>query len=881
MERCETVVTGGRGPDAAGRIPGILGRALAPGFRRVLFVIARLWVCAFFLLSSVYCVLAYIPFTYQWFITFNLVSWLPLFVRFHPYIYWVVMAMTAVTLVSDLRREETRRLSAGFLLFHAAIGIVLVMRPVLSGIENDGISFIWSLAWLFPLLWLAAIDYAARARRVKWTAVANHDSQMLVASVLTAVFLSALYSAIFWIRYSASGNGRFTPSEKLIAPALSLASHLLAAVLLFAVLKLINSLSGRFSRGAKVEFLLCHLLVAGLLAVVIRRAILPAIAFNDRLADLFSLVLGLSVAMFLMGLTLRLHRSEKPVSKGLRMALKPVTLPGLSSVYGYLLWVPVVALFAWGVQAIIAMKDWDFALQKLSAIAIWPVSFAAFYSLASRMKTRRIRPAIAIVMTLLIFGVYKVVDLTRLRVPFVTSSGIDMSSAFERYSAYDVSLRSVREISSEWTDDSALYEYLREYTNILPSTRVAPVEVTLVDHMTRTPGDKPNVFIFVVDSLRRDYLSPYNNKVSFTPGIEKFAAESVVMENAFTRYGGTALSEPAIWAGAMLLHKQYVLPFYPMNSLQKLLDTDDYQSFISIDPVLEPLLRPSASITDLEKRPGAQYMDLCWSLKELERNIDERQTSRPVFAYTQPQNVHTHEIALEGRTVVGGGEYPGFWAPYASRVRYIDTCFAEFIEYLKARGLYDNSIVIVTSDHGDELGEDGRWGHSYWLYPEIMRIPLIVHLPPKLQSGLTWNSKPAAFSTDITPSLYYLLGHKPIVANKLFGRPLFTSTEQERRQYEQETYAVASSYGAAYGVVDDSGKWLFVADGVRDKDYFFDLVDEGNGKQSPFASATRIELQQLIREYIGSINKFYNLNEKPQTAGAFDIGWQGRGKGQE
>ena len=76
----------------------------------------------------------------------------------------------------------------------------------------------------------------------------------------------------------------------------------------------------------------------------------------------------------------------------------------------------------------------------------------------------------------------------------------------------------------------------------------------------------------LVDSLRRDYLSPYNPKVTFTPATQAFAEESVVFERAFTRYGATGLSVPALWAGGMLLHKQYIKPFAPMNALEKLLD---------------------------------------------------------------------------------------------------------------------------------------------------------------------------------------------------------------------------------------------------------------------------------------------------------------------
>ena len=876
MERCETVLTTGLGSVSKG-----LDQAVEPVAGRALFVIARFCFCAFILVTSAYCLLAYIPFTYQWVISFNLVSWLPGFVKFHPYLYWLVLGMVAATLAPELRRENTRRLTAGFLLLNAAAGVALTLRPLLSELQNDGLSFIWSMAWLFPLLWLGAIDYTAKAREIRWTAVAGHDRQMLLAAGFTAVFVSVLYCGLFYVRFVSSASEPSQSSGQIIAIGWSLASHLFAFGLLFAALKIINAIAKRFPRGAKVEFLLCHLLAAVWCAVVIRKVILPAIAFNNRLADLFSLVAGLSIAVFIMGLNLRQPaRGDGKVSGGLGFALAPLTLPGLSRTSGVIMWGAVVALFAWAVPAAVAMKDWDFLLQKLSAIAIWPLSFAAFHRLASRATNRQYNTAVVVLIAASIFGVYKLVDSAKLNIPFFAGATADVSAALERYSAYDVSFRVIREVSSQSPDDS-LYEYLREYTNILPSTRVAPVQVSLVESLKRTEDDRPNIFIFVVDSLRRDYLSPYNKAVGFTPNIERFAQESVVMENAFTRYGGTALSEPAIWAGAMLLHKQYVLPFYPMNSLQKLLDTDEYQSFISMDPILKELLRPSASIEELDKRPDTHNFDFCWSLKELEKRIDERQTSRPVFAYTQPWNIHTHVIAVEGRTVAGGEEFPGFWAPYASRVKYMDACLGEFVAYLKARGLYDNSVVILTSDHGDALGEDGRWGHSYWVYPEIMKIPLIVHLPPRLQSRLTWDAKSVAFSTDITPSLYYLLGHKPIVANRLFGRPLFVAAEQEQREYLQDSYVVASSYGAAYGVVSGNGRWLFVADGVKDRDHFFDLTDESKGRLDHFTSATRAEQQQLIRDYIGAINEFYNFKEKPHAAGAVDMGRQARPPGDE
>src|SRR5207249_12089329 len=140
---------------------------------------------------------------------------------------------------------------------------------------------------------------------------------------------------------------------------------------------------------------------------------------------------------------------------------------------------------------------------------------------------------------------------------------------------------------------------------------VAPVSVDLVDDLRARNSSNPNIFIFVIDSLRRDYLSNYNPAVTFTPNIEAFARENVAMENAFTRYGGTGLSEPSIWVGGMVLHKQYVTPFAPMNALQKLLETEKYQSYISKDSILDTVVTPSPSITELDQGRATIENDLC------------------------------------------------------------------------------------------------------------------------------------------------------------------------------------------------------------------------------------------------------------------------------
>src|SRR4029079_18240229 len=144
-----------------------------------------------------------------------------------------------------------------------------------------------------------------------------------------------------------------------------------------------------------------------------------------------------------------------------------------------------------------------------------------------------------------------------------------------------------------------------------------PIDLNFVAPLERA-ARPPHVFVFVIDSLRPDYLSPYNPSVTFTPRIAQFAAESVVFNNAMTRYGATGLSLPAIWSGAVGVHRQYVLPFAPMNTLEKLLTVNRYQRVMSTDVLMARLLRPDPGTIELDRGRRTLDYDLCATLQELE-----------------------------------------------------------------------------------------------------------------------------------------------------------------------------------------------------------------------------------------------------------------------
>jgi hypothetical protein len=164
---------------------------------------------------------------------------------------------------------------------------MLLFIPLLSGLGNDNRSFCWSMISLFPLLWISAIDHAGHNRGRKWAP--TDDKHLTVSTaILAAVFLSLLYFGMSYLRFVSTDGIQLRPSELLVASTWSLASHGLVFTFAFVAFELIRGFARRFARASEIEFLICNLLFAFVLAVLVRKMILSALTFNNHLADIFS-----------------------------------------------------------------------------------------------------------------------------------------------------------------------------------------------------------------------------------------------------------------------------------------------------------------------------------------------------------------------------------------------------------------------------------------------------------------------------------------------------------------------------------------------------------------------------------------------------------------
>jgi len=176
---------------------------------------------------------------------------------------------------------------------------------------------------------------------------------------------------------------------------------------------------------------------------------------------------------------------------------------------------------------------------------------------------------------------------------------------------------------------------------------------------------------------------------------------------------------------------------------------------------------------------------------------------------------------------------------------------------LKREGRYDESIIIVTSDHGDSLGEEGLWGHAFWLFPEDIRIPLLLKVPVSLKPELTTDLSRIAFSTDIAPTLYTLLQHDVRDPGPIFGAPLIVPRGTDLPSRRRDSYLVTSSYAPTYALLRRNGRSLYVSDLFERKEFAFDLSREPIGTQVLVDNAVRRVNQRLIRDRVTELSAFF------------------------
>lgn len=780
--------------------------------------------CAF---ASAYALLCRIPFTWTNFISSRAYpSWAAVLLRVHPWLFAGLVALACAALMGAGRRKAA--LLWG--LPHAGLALGWLLRPLLPSLVCDTRSFVWALAlWAPTLSWELVLLAGAPRPAPSLLEDARRLSLAPFAAALV-LFVGGAFAALL-----AGFPG--TPVGTLLALGRSALLHLSFAAALAAVLSALRALPRARPGLRRAELPLLGLVFAAAAFFAVRRTVLDPLSVRGLPAVLYGAAAALALTFAALA---SLREGEESPSRPVRA----------------LLLLGAAALAPAAARKVFAV-DWDFMLQTLSVYGAWLLALAAALRLPWERLPLRRPPSdawkTAAACALLLWatdGGLRAAD------PLARRLGLRLRPALQRLAAEEPSTRALYRLLRDGSRGDDFFQHLQLRTNLPRSVSVRIPERGL-RAVGSAPSPRPDIFIFVVDSLRADYLGAYDPKVRFTPAFDAFARESVVFRRAFTSYGGTGLSEPAIWTGARLPHQQYPPGLRRMNLLEKLVEDGGYLPLITLDSVLKSVLTPPTGTRDLDERVVENYK-LCGTLSELESLLPTLGRERPLFVYSQPQDIHVSVIDREGRGAAADPAYPGFHAPYAARVARMDACFGRFVAALKRSGRWENSVVVLTADHGDSLGEGGRWGHAFTVYPEVLKVPLILHAPARLLAGRVWSADAPALLLDVAPTLAALLGREPDSSSPLAGRPLLRPAGEAPAPRPEEL--VASSYAPAYGLLLDDARRLYIADGVSYQELLFELDGTAAGRPLPLDPEAAARGRAGVRAGLDRIDAAYGLH---------------------
>jgi hypothetical protein len=775
---------------------------------------------------------------------------MPWLAHHQPILYWIAtIAGVAAAISTSLREhQKTKRLRSILpVTLLAVAGVYLSLRPFLPELQSNHAAYLWSLASLLPLIglslwWLlnsASNDYSLNNERASF----GYSSGFLVALVVSVVSTVGTHIQIYLETRDSS-----LQRQDFEFALWSLISHLALAMAVLSALNLIYLFATKTRKPRKVKRWMLGIAIVGILWFVITRFLDTAMSFDGRLASFYALVLSSALTLWGFALVRSLQQRQGAAAK-------------LSSIQAIATWIVIGVLIASALmsRSLIGGEDWSGFVASTSALIFWISMGLCVY----RLRPARTNYSLPIILgTFLVAAfVYKGLQVTEIfwSKP-LGSTDDEISLKLEEYGARDASFQLAHHVLGNGRNEACgdLCHILRVYTNIR-DTHISQ-GVTLVGTLAPMKNRRPNVFLFVIDSMRPDYLGAYNPRVEYTPNLDALARDSIVFNSTYTEYAGTTISEPAIWAGAQLLHTHFPQPFDEVNSLRTLARTDDYEIVVSYDSVLKQLFTPTDNLTrlDTDKELWNQY-EACSTIGQLESHLDSRSNkAQPVFFYAQPMNVHQFaRNDVPSAVSQHWPNRPGLQTRITYEVHWVDSCLGGFVSYLKQRGIYDDSILIITSDHGDATGELGRYSHSLSIWPEIMRVPLIIHLPTRMREHSVYDDTRLSTLTDIAPTLYYLLGHRPIRQNPLYGRPLLTETKQELDSYPQRDLLLASDARAVYGILTSDGRYLYTTYDSPAQSYLFDLATDPKAQHSALTPQLKQSYDEEIIENLQKIGDYY------------------------
>jgi len=254
----------------------------------------------------------------------------------------------------------------------------------------------------------------------------------------------------------------------------------------------------------------------------------------------------------------------------------------------------------------------------------------------------------------------------------------------------------------------------------------------------------PNILLITLDTTRADRMGFLGSKRGLTPNLDALARDSAVFTHAYSQAPLTPTSHATILTGTYPQFHQVNdfrvplakdLPYAPDILQAHGYRTAAFVGSVVLDPAtsyapgfdrgfdtynagFDPeAIRQKGRFETIERRGNVVVVRaLAWLTQH---------PKGPFFLWVHLYDAHDPYDPPE--------PYKSRYAsePYDGEIAYEDAAVGKLLGQLKARGLYDGSVIAVMSDHGESLGAHGEDTHGIFLYDETIQVPLVIKLPRK------------------------------------------------------------------------------------------------------------------------------------------------------
>ncbi|MCD6406214.1 MAG: sulfatase-like hydrolase/transferase [Planctomycetes bacterium] len=280
------------------------------------------------------------------------------------------------------------------------------------------------------------------------------------------------------------------------------------------------------------------------------------------------------------------------------------------------------------------------------------------------------------------------------------------------------------------------------------------------------PG-RPNFIFIIQDAMRADRMGLYGNTRAASPEIDRLAAKAVVFDECIAQAPWTYPSMGTVFTSLYPSAHGLVTWAKGLSDdletvAERFREGGYFTGAIQANPIMAVPQGLAQGFNEYNHLGGK-----VWNVEDKGEYTRaevvttatlawlDRHSTEPFFLYIHYMDTHKPYVPVDGYDKFGGDDL----SLYDGEIAYFSREFGRLYDGLAARGLLENTVLILTADHGEQFMEHGMTGHGAALHTEELHVPLVIW-PPRLEEGLQVKSRVRLI--DMAPTMLDLAGLDPL-----------------------------------------------------------------------------------------------------------------------